>query len=90
MAGAQDIRVELVCVSNNRELRITTGITAECEHPGLKIYDVDVNKPTTQWHHTSTGIDGILILVYEHDIVEFVGTHLVTSEIVHVQNVGFA
>jgi hypothetical protein len=90
MSSAQDVCVKLASVGDNRKLRITTRIAAECKHPGLIFYDVDVDEPTSQWHNTSTGIYGILVLVDEHDIVEFVGTHLVTPEVVHVQNVGLA
>jgi len=90
MTDTKNVSVLLRSVGNKRELRVSASRTTELEDMSLILDDVDVDVSAAKRHDTCAGVYRVLVLGNLDGGVKLVWSHLVTTQIVEVEPVGFA
>lgn len=80
----------LLCSSRNlSHSSVTTGVAAPLEDSSLVVDDVDVDV-SAEGHHARSRVDRVLVLVDEDGIIQSIGTLLVATKVVGIQEVCLA
>lgn len=89
MANPESVRILLRRISNLVEVWNAV-VAGEFEDMSLVLDDVDVDVATLKRVNTSTGVNGVLVLIDLNDVVELVRSILVASEIVEIEPIGLS
>lgn len=89
MADANSLSVLLRRRGDLGDSSISVGIATPLEDSGLVVDHIDIDV-LANWHHSDRRIDGVLVLIDEDGVVQSVGTLLVATKVIGVQEVSLA
>lgn len=87
MADTDGLSILLCSCGDLRDSSISIGVATPLEHSSLVVDNVNVDI-LSDWHHSNSGIDRVLVLVHEDGIIQSVGTLLIATKIICVQEIG--